>query len=423
VTDHDALLRAIAENPAEDTPRLVFADWLDEHADAFPNPAAARARAAFIRADVEMAQRDGNDPVRLRWELIEKPPREAEGWVKAALPVLPGTCEFVRAPLLRRGFPWAVVLRAHPLSMLPELPVGSFPLEQVCYDGDGYSGFDQLRAAAWRARLRSIEFERGGIPSAQFRRFFAQDGFERLERLAFTGQAIGPPGVRELVALPLFGRLTALVVRGAQMGAVIGAALAGAGRCGLRELQLVACRLSGPALEALLASPAARHLESLAVGGDRIAAPEKFRALGQAHDPPPLRTLDVSDDAPNYAGLAEFVASPLVPHLVRLNLTRCNLNTDRTRLLATGAFGSLRVLVLSGNQVGNGGASALASSPHLAGLRVLDLGYSQVGDEGIAAILESPLADGLVLLNLVGSPASAEMKDVLKARMGDCVRV
>ena len=38
MTDHDALLRAIVENPAEDTPRLVFADWLDENADAFPTP-------------------------------------------------------------------------------------------------------------------------------------------------------------------------------------------------------------------------------------------------------------------------------------------------------------------------------------------------------------------------------------------------
>jgi hypothetical protein len=46
-----------------------------------------------------------------------------------------------------------------------------------------------------------------------------------------------------------------------------------------------------------------------------------------------------------------------------------------------------------------------------------------VGDEGIQSILESPPADGLVLLNLTGSPASAEMKEVLKAKMGDRVRL
>ena len=68
-------------------------------------------------------------------------------------------------------------------------------------------------------------------------------------------------------------------------------------------------------------------------------------------------------------------------------------------------------------------SAAIARSPRLAGLLVLDLGYAQVGDEGIESILESPLADGLVLLNLTGSPASAEMKEVLKAKMGDRVRI
>ncbi|MBY0456099.1 MAG: TIGR02996 domain-containing protein, partial [Gemmataceae bacterium] len=37
MTDHDALLSAIIDQPDEDTPRLVFADWLDEHADALPD--------------------------------------------------------------------------------------------------------------------------------------------------------------------------------------------------------------------------------------------------------------------------------------------------------------------------------------------------------------------------------------------------
>jgi uncharacterized protein (TIGR02996 family) len=47
MTDRDALLRAIIENPADDAPRLVYADWLDEHGDP--------ARAEFIRLQVELA--------------------------------------------------------------------------------------------------------------------------------------------------------------------------------------------------------------------------------------------------------------------------------------------------------------------------------------------------------------------------------
>ena len=44
-TDGDALLRAICENPAEDTPRLVYADWLQENGRA--------ERAEFIRLQCE----------------------------------------------------------------------------------------------------------------------------------------------------------------------------------------------------------------------------------------------------------------------------------------------------------------------------------------------------------------------------------
>src|SRR4051812_6366435 len=39
--DDDAFLRAIIDNPDDDLPRLVYADWLDEHGD--PD------RAEFIR--------------------------------------------------------------------------------------------------------------------------------------------------------------------------------------------------------------------------------------------------------------------------------------------------------------------------------------------------------------------------------------
>lgn len=48
MSDHDALLRAILEFPAEDTPRLMYADWCDENND--PD------RAAFIRAQIELAR-------------------------------------------------------------------------------------------------------------------------------------------------------------------------------------------------------------------------------------------------------------------------------------------------------------------------------------------------------------------------------
>ena len=109
--------------------------------------------------------------------------------------------------------------------------------------------------------------------------------------------------------------------------------------------------------------------------------------------------------------------------LTHLNLRHNRLTAERLApLTASGAFTGLRVLDLVGNQVGNAGAAALAAAdlPHLA---VLDLSYSMVGDDGARAILDSPLADRLVLLNLTGSPASDEMKQAVRDRMGERVRL
>src|SRR4051812_13085406 len=48
MTDGDALLAAILAHPEEDTPRLAYADWLDEHG----HPE----RSEFIRVQIELAR-------------------------------------------------------------------------------------------------------------------------------------------------------------------------------------------------------------------------------------------------------------------------------------------------------------------------------------------------------------------------------
>src|SRR5437762_10882134 len=52
--DEAAILSAIAAHPDEDTPRLVYADWLDDHAAYLPDPDAAHIRAEFIRIQCEL---------------------------------------------------------------------------------------------------------------------------------------------------------------------------------------------------------------------------------------------------------------------------------------------------------------------------------------------------------------------------------
>jgi uncharacterized protein (TIGR02996 family) len=54
MTDGDALLRAVLAEPDDDTPRLIYADWLDEH-DQHP-------RAAFIRDQIEAVRAEPYGP-------------------------------------------------------------------------------------------------------------------------------------------------------------------------------------------------------------------------------------------------------------------------------------------------------------------------------------------------------------------------
>jgi uncharacterized protein (TIGR02996 family) len=70
--DDEALIRTIAEQPNEDTPRLALADWLDEQGGD-----ANCARAEFIRLQVELARLP--EGARERDELRR---REAELWVE-----------------------------------------------------------------------------------------------------------------------------------------------------------------------------------------------------------------------------------------------------------------------------------------------------------------------------------------------------
>jgi uncharacterized protein (TIGR02996 family) len=54
MTEQEALFRAVCEAPADDTPRLVYADWLDDHDRAD--------RAAFVRLQCDLHRRPADDP-------------------------------------------------------------------------------------------------------------------------------------------------------------------------------------------------------------------------------------------------------------------------------------------------------------------------------------------------------------------------
>src|SRR5262245_14221810 len=95
MSDEKALLAAIWDQPHEDTPRLVYADWLDEQGD----PAKA-ARAEFIRMQCELARDPWDDSPR-RTELSEREKELLKLHAKAWRKELPAG---VQKMAFRRGF-------------------------------------------------------------------------------------------------------------------------------------------------------------------------------------------------------------------------------------------------------------------------------------------------------------------------------
>jgi uncharacterized protein (TIGR02996 family) len=99
---HQAFLQDILEHPDDDAPRLIYADWLDDHGDAD--------RAEFIRVQVELAHLTADFPRRRElafrsWQLREE---HGERWAE---PIRP----FVEEWHFHRGFIERVVVAADKL--------------------------------------------------------------------------------------------------------------------------------------------------------------------------------------------------------------------------------------------------------------------------------------------------------------------
>src|SRR5947209_4631855 len=94
MAEHPGFLQDILAHPEDDAPRLIYADWLDEHGGD-----GGRDRAAFIRLQCRRARLPEGDPGANRLRLRERKllAEHAADW----LPPLP---EGVQVAEYRRGF-------------------------------------------------------------------------------------------------------------------------------------------------------------------------------------------------------------------------------------------------------------------------------------------------------------------------------
>lgn len=151
MTESADLLAAIAAAPADDLPRLVFADWLDDCGE----PAYAQ----FIRDQIRLAQVPQWDPLAVRARHQLKDSLGIGRPFFGTLPQLPIFLKWHPEKAFRRGFGSGVVV--HQLSGLLEAGPQLFdlaPVEELWLSAATLDDWRQLAKSPWLKHVRKLHF-------------------------------------------------------------------------------------------------------------------------------------------------------------------------------------------------------------------------------------------------------------------------
>ncbi len=426
--DHEqAFLQAICEAPEDDTPRLVYADWLEENGKAD--------HADFIRTQLRLAQ---TPEYERSWQEIHHRSRSAHDVnVLRILPPLPAGVHWAQSNF-RRGFPEGV--RVDSIAAFLKNAAKVFRLAPILHlEIDARhekaildTAIAPLADSPWLSRLRSLEILLGRMGPAAARRLGESPHAQGLHRLSLPFGGIGRAGVQALVATPLFPRLRELDLQNSDYADLAGPAFALAlrdfnGPCALQKLNLCSNRMGPRDVENLAACAALASLTSLDVS--QCSDGREFRQSGmQALARSPylagLRELRLAQTEPTARGVRELVTSTTLTNLRSLDLGSNHLGPQAGTLLARAEnLAGLVCLRLNGNKVGDRAVAAIARSPHLDQLAVLELMRAGLGDVAGRTLLESPGMANLVHLSLYDNAFSRSVKSALKNRFGERVWV
>lgn len=203
-SDGDALLKVICERPREDTPRLMYADWLDEHGDAL--------RADFIRFQIEFPKWDSSHP---RYaELMERDDtfEDARPKWSAALP-RPSGVKYVDHLHWDRGFVgWAEFRNTKAFAQHAEAVFAATPITTLEVNGVTAGTAGRVLDSPLVERVSRL-FLRGPLGLSAVRRVAACEHLSQLEMLCVWG---GCPdeGAEALAASSHLGALKVLSFSG-----------------------------------------------------------------------------------------------------------------------------------------------------------------------------------------------------------------
>ncbi len=362
-----ALLEAICAAPDRDEPRLVYADWLEEHEDP---------RGELIQLQVAQAR------LRPRSAQFAKLQRRIDalwaggwsGWTPKVPTVAPGQfCQWS----FTRGFASAV--HTVPSAFIDAMD-GFFAaaplLDEVRLDC-GRLGPLALGTMGWLERL------------------FAAPAFKRVKTLRL--ESLNDAGAVVLCGLDGVAALQGLELARTNLGVTTYQVLGSRHSAlhGLRRLELLMANARDVALEPLFAHPWPK-LQSLLLGNE-VVGERGVRAVTDGGKLPALAQLDLSWSVTGGTRSMQALAEcRTLPCLVELDLSHCEVTDAMCEELAKTAGFELQVLRLAHSGIGARGVRALVDAAVLARVELLDLTGSQL-DEGTRALLGERLGDRVLL--------------------------
>jgi uncharacterized protein (TIGR02996 family) len=399
----DALYRAICAEPDEDTPRLAFADLIEEEGDPL--------RAAFIRAQIALARVPPYDMSAVTTRHVN--PGAVNGHAMAhTLPTNLPEAYGWHAFEFRRGFPWKIGV--HSVDAFDPAGDAVFEMAPIRALDIGSLGRPDIAILAdWPhlSRLERLEFSSAHLGPHEAERLGNAPFAAAMAELAFEFDGISAEGLEALVRTPLFARLRALDLRSSAIPLALLADALGLVRQpgALARFSLASNWLRGADAEQLFALPVMRGLEHLDLSDNSFLGPLGAEALAKSGILESVRILDLADTHPGVPGIRALAESGALAGVRCLYLAECGLGPVAVKALAQSAsVRGLRVLDLSSNRVRDAGATALAGSPALAGLLELDLADAELTDVGARALAGSPYFDGLLRLNLLSTSRAAQ---------------
>jgi uncharacterized protein (TIGR02996 family) len=375
-----AFFDRIRDEPTDDGPRLIYADWLAEHGR--PD------RAEFVRVQCALDRLPDDDPRRtdlLQRERLLLEANEAR-WTAELTPLVSDWA-------FRRGVIDAVSVDAGQFLAAGATIFDLAPVRRVRFlnVGDRLTGLVQ---SPLLELVRELDLSGNALGNGGPNLLARSRHLVRLDALDLGFTELGDKGLQKLAGSPVFGGLRSLHINGNENG-----------------------RIGVPGMRALAESPHLTELAHLDLSGNELSD----AALRPLFEGPLARRLTrvvVHANRLGDAGTASLVASPVFARMAErdraIDLRHVQMGPAGARALADSpALEAVETIDLEGNVVGDAGLAALAGSPHLTRLRVLSLQENRISDDGVRALLRSPLLATLRDLDLRGNIVTKDMLDRL----------